>query len=464
MIPKRPVDEADTDSRPYRYHMWDYAHSQAFTQSPAQGLRSNNSRVFYSLEKDLAALATEAQAKEIPVGLQTIGNSAQNLDIRALRLGENDTKKVLFTGGVHGREWIGTEFVYLIAEYLIKNYSADPQTDKQKRLNRLLDRREIWFVPLVNPDGQLHSVYNQRDWRMNRHALCHAWGDFPNPPFVPSGGNQLTYQAPQYEYLYRLRHPRGRAINVENNRVYIGVDVNRNFYSPNWGQECYANDGARSTSCDPAQEKQTYCGPRPNSESETRSIVDLWANHGPFLTTADYHSYFRAVLYVQDAQHNPEVRLMMDCFRNLIQNRLLGTDQYTLRNRTVDKNYWQGPHATAEHYDVGSVKDTVEYDAFNSVTDYTWAQGARPAFTIELDPPKNNRAGFDLPDTDIQAVFEKNIRSALALIYCAGKPRYRNEPYLVRVGRTIGSAFKTRIGCCETFKNWDVYAKGNELP
>jgi carboxypeptidase T len=49
----------------------------------------------------------------------------------------------------------------MFADFLVNNYSTDD------RIKRIVDARDIWIVPLVNPDGHEHSVTVDRLWRKN---------------------------------------------------------------------------------------------------------------------------------------------------------------------------------------------------------------------------------------------------------------------------------------------------------
>ena len=161
-------------------------------------------------------------------------------DILAIKISDNVTNEeddepdILFMGGIHAREWISVEVPLYLAKYLLDLYGTD------QKVKQLVDSREIWIVPLVNPDGLEYSRTYDRNWRKN----CRDNGDGT-----------------------------------------FGVDPNRNF-GYNWG--------LAGSSGDP--EKETYRGVAPFSEPETQAIREFVATH-EFYASISYHSYSQLVLY-----------------------------------------------------------------------------------------------------------------------------------------------------------------------
>ena len=119
---------------------------------------------------------------------------------------------------------------------LAEGYDEDPA------IRDLVDRSEIWIVPLVNPDGLEYSINVYRYWRKNRRA--NADGRF-------------------------------------------GVDLNRN-YGYMWGRD----DQGSSASPD----SEDYRGVSAFSEPETRAVRDLFLSRN-FRAVVSYHSYSQSILY-----------------------------------------------------------------------------------------------------------------------------------------------------------------------
>lgn len=185
---------------------------------------------------DLTDLATRFPAI---ASMQSLGKSVEGRDIIALKItGPNASghhKPVfLFMGCHHAREWISVEVPLAIAKNFCENYATDAG------LKALIDSREIWVCPMVNPDGLTYSQNNYKYWRKTRQK--NANGTF-------------------------------------------GVDPNRN-YGYKWGT---AGDSGNPDS-------DTYRGTAPFSEPETQNIRDFAKNH--LLTTSiSFHSYGERVMY-----------------------------------------------------------------------------------------------------------------------------------------------------------------------
>lgn len=165
-------------------------------------------------------------------------------DLWAMRITSHMTPgpkpKLFVVAEHHARELVTPEIAMKFIAYLTRNYGADPE------VTWLVDYREIWVLPMANPDGHAQAE-NYQNWRKNT--------DYVNG--CPMG------DAP---YFY-------------------GVDLNRN-YGYQWGGE-----GASPNPCHPM-----YQGPAPFSEPETQAIRDLVTAQG-FDLLISLHSYADMILY-----------------------------------------------------------------------------------------------------------------------------------------------------------------------
>ncbi len=176
---------------------------------------------------------------------QAIGTTAQGNTIWALKVSDNpslneDEPAVLFTGVHHAREPIGCTLCLDFIEYLASGYGTDPLC------TFLVNEREFWFVPVVNPDGYLY-----------------------NESTNPNGGGMW------------------RKNRRNNGDGSYGVDLNRN-YTFQWG---YDNVGSS-----PTPSSETYRGPSPGSEPEVQAIMAL-CRQEHFVTAQHWHSYSNLFLY-----------------------------------------------------------------------------------------------------------------------------------------------------------------------
>lgn len=92
------------------------------------------------------------------VHLDTIGKSVQGRNILAIKISDNpavdeNEPELLIEGATHGGEVKGSQLIapYFI-DYLTDNYGIDTY------ITQLINTREIWFVPMVNPDGAAKST------------------------------------------------------------------------------------------------------------------------------------------------------------------------------------------------------------------------------------------------------------------------------------------------------------------
>ena len=184
------------------------------------------------LEADLKALANKYPAV---VHLESIGKSTEGRNIWAVNLTSKPGAKlpaVRLTSGVHARELppveVMTRYIHMMAE----GYGSDAQ------ITKLLDTRDIWVIPMWNPDGRTKVEKGDSMWRKNTRKNRF-------------GGD--------------------------------GVDINRNA-DDHW------EHGNGSSFAD------DYKGPNPFSEPETQAVRDLSARV-KFNVSLDLHCYAGMVLW-----------------------------------------------------------------------------------------------------------------------------------------------------------------------
>ncbi len=170
-----------------------------------------------------------------------IGDSLEKRNIYALKVSDNvqlneSEAKIIFIGCHHAREWISVEIPLLLGQYLTEKYSL------LSNIKDLIDKSEIWIIPMLNPDGLEYSIHYYRYWRKNMR---------------------------------------------DNGDGTYGVDLNRN-YRYKWG---YDDKGSSSYTG-----SNTYRGPSPFSEPETQAIRDLFVSKH-FQALISYHSYSQLILY-----------------------------------------------------------------------------------------------------------------------------------------------------------------------
>ncbi|MFF9035313.1 M14 family metallopeptidase [Streptomyces sp. NPDC014892] len=180
---------------------------------------------------------------------RVIGTTYQGRNIVAIKISDNvgtdeAEPEVLFTHHQHAREHLTVE----MALYLLNELTSDYGTDS--RVTNMVNNREIWIIPDINPDGGEYDVAtgSYRSWRKNRQ---------------PNSGSS-----------------------------YVGTDLNRNW-NYRWGC-CGGSSG--STSSD------TYRGTAAESAPEVKVVANFVRSRvvggvQQIKTGIDFHTYSELVLW-----------------------------------------------------------------------------------------------------------------------------------------------------------------------
>ncbi|RZN79953.1 MAG: hypothetical protein EVB11_11980, partial [Winogradskyella sp.] len=136
---------------------------------------------------------------------------------------EGTKPQILYTSMIHSREVSSLMNNMYFMWYLLENYDTDPA------IKNLVDNNELYFIPIVNPDGlRWNQALNSNGGTLQRKNLR---------PDTGSGQSR-------------------------------GVDLNRNF-DYLWGAD---GDSSGSTN---SPDSQTYRGPYPFSEPESKILRDF---------------------------------------------------------------------------------------------------------------------------------------------------------------------------------------------
>ncbi len=180
---------------------------------------------------------------------RSIGKSHENRDLWAIKISDNAATdeaepEVLFTHHQHAREHLTVE----MAIYLINTFTDGYNTDS--RVKGLVDTREIWILPDVNPDGGEFDIStgSYKSWRKNRQ---------------PNAGS-----------------------------TSVGTDMNRNW-NYKWGC-CGGSSGTTGS--------ETYRGSAPESAKEVKVLADFVRSRvvggtQQISVAIDFHTYSELVLW-----------------------------------------------------------------------------------------------------------------------------------------------------------------------
>ncbi|WP_055697208.1 MULTISPECIES: M14 family metallopeptidase [Streptomyces] len=180
---------------------------------------------------------------------KVIGTSYSGRDIVAIKVSDNvgtdeAEPEVLFTHHQHAREHLTVE----MALYLLRELGDDYATDA--RIKKMVDGREIWIVPDLNPDGGEYDIAtgSYRSWRKNRQ---------------PNSGSSN-----------------------------VGTDLNRNW-AYRWGC-CGGSSGSTGS--------ETYRGPSAASAPEVKVVSNfvrsrIVGGKQQIKASIDFHTYSELVLW-----------------------------------------------------------------------------------------------------------------------------------------------------------------------
>ncbi len=106
----------------------------------------------------------------------TLGQSFEGRDIWAVKISDRVARdeaepEVLAESAMHAREHLTVEMSLYMIELLTTNYGKSDALGK--RVTKLVNTREIWIIPMLNPDG---AEYDHLDgewhgWRKNRQPI-----------------------------------------------------------------------------------------------------------------------------------------------------------------------------------------------------------------------------------------------------------------------------------------------------
>jgi carboxypeptidase T len=172
----------------------------------------------------------------------SIGKTLEGREQWGVRISSEPTPDTLptavFMGCHHAREHLSVEMPLKLAQYLVASYSTDPV------IKKLLDTREVWIVPMVNPDGAEWDIATGRYkmWRKNRR---------------------------------------------KNGDGTSGVDLNRNY-----GGRGFGGPGSSGT-----MSSDIYRGPSAFSEPETANVRDFVKARRKATVLLTFHTYSELVLW-----------------------------------------------------------------------------------------------------------------------------------------------------------------------
>ncbi len=261
-------------------------------------------------------ISTRASASE--AGLQTNGNTTGSgttssgipidfdpQDIFFVRISDNpetdemNEPESLITGMIHSREASSLMNVIYYMWYILENYDRDPV------IKNMIDNQELYFVPIINPDGL-------------------KWNEIIQDG--NSGGGQRK----------NLRPGVNDSGTISAANDLRGIDLNRNsdYY---WGFDDFGSSS--NTNSD------TYRGDSPGSENEIMIMQEFVGDH-EFKTAINHHAGLNSIVTTSYNGDSSASSGREDEFQNLMQhvtryNRYVhGSAPNTLTAANGDINDW----------------------------------------------------------------------------------------------------------------------------
>lgn len=252
---------------------------------------------FYTLAEVIAELdSMKVLFPNLITSKVSIGNTIESRPMYMVKISDNpgideNEPEVLYTSLHHAREPESMMQMIYFMYYLLENYYTDPS------IQYLVNNRELYFIPVVNPDG----------YEYNRSTY-------------PAGGG-----------MWRK--------NRRNNGSSYGVDLNRNY-----GPYSYWNAPNGGSSTTPSSD--TYRGTAPFSEPETNNIKNFLASR-KIKNALNYHTYGNYLIFpygalpheTPDSLTFREYAVDMTVYNNYTYGTDLQTVNYSTRGNSDDYFY-----------------------------------------------------------------------------------------------------------------------------
>ena len=203
----------------------------------------------------LAAAHPTIMSQKFSIGTTLEGRSIWVYKISNSPNEDNGQPEIFFNAYIHAREAITFEVAYDLATTLVNGYGSVP------RLTNIVDTRQIYIQPVVNPDGVEYNAQTDPNgggmWRKNRRNNGDGHGDRPEP---------------QLQHSVGIRRPR----------------------------------------LEPVRKRRDLSGTGPFSEPETQAVRDF-VNAHHFKMDVNLHSYGRHQLFAwgYDTVHLPDYEVLL---------------------------------------------------------------------------------------------------------------------------------------------------------
>ena len=232
---------------------------------------TNVNYTYEIMQRDIEGLVARYPFLETGVA----GKSVLGKNLYYIKLGRGENQ-VFYNGAHHALEWITSPLLMKFIENFSKAY-ADDTTIKGYNVKDIWSRSTIYLIPMVNPDGV---------------------------DLVIDG---LQNENPYYSRLISWNKRSADFSKVWEANIR-GVDLNHN-YDASWNLSKKAEATYGITGPGPTR----YSGPYPESEPESRAIVNFTKNHNFRLVIA-YHSQGEVIYWTYSNIMPRDARVIAEVF------------------------------------------------------------------------------------------------------------------------------------------------------
>ncbi len=253
--------------------------------------KSKSNNLYYNYA-ELTDLVEDLQNKFPDIfSYQSIGTTYEGRDIWSVKISDNvsfdeDEAEVLFMGGVHGNEKPGYQAVIYTLKSIVENYTC-PNVNNSftSRIMDIVDNSEIFFIPMVNPDGvEANTRKNKKpnDCILGESLFC---GVDVNRNYA-----YKWYETDNNSFKYVYGHFRINEL-IRTPLMYV-----LNNFPAFLLKTTVMNPSLDFLSLLPYYKGGTYRGEYPFSENESRAVKEFVENRS-ICISADYHIFSGKILY-----------------------------------------------------------------------------------------------------------------------------------------------------------------------
>lgn len=209
--------------------------------------------------RDIVALKLSSRKDEI---LRCAQDDTVKAAFQETKRTARETPSVLLVGGIHAREDFSVMLCMKMIDYYCNYYMEEKSFDGFD-VKSIIDKVDLYFVPVVNPDG-LNIIHKGIETSTNHDKLkvMKIWGE---------------------DHTYWKANSNG-------------VDLNKNFDDGNWDiRTCVPGTDV------PCSDR--FKGYTPNSEPETQALVNFCNEHS-FTLMCTYHCSGNCTFWADSGTHD----------------------------------------------------------------------------------------------------------------------------------------------------------------